>query len=48
MLLANVMQLMQLFATVALHDGNMKDASDMFMVGNSTVADLETFKGGSS
>ena len=38
---------MQLLAIVALYDGSLKDASDMFMMGNSTVDDLEKFKGGS-
>ena len=36
-LLANIIHLLQLTAVVALHDGSLKDASDMLMVGNSRV-----------
>ena len=45
MLIANIIHLLQLFAVGALHDGSLKDASEMFMMGNSSavVTILKTF-----
>ena len=47
MLLTDAIQLPHLFAIVALHDGSLKDALDMYMMGNSRaiITILKTLDG---